>query len=431
MKRKPLIIAITVILIVIIALLVAKKAGWIGKETGIPISTEKAVKRTITEVITANGKIQPETQVKISPEVPGEITELMVREGDEVKKGDLLVVIKPDIYISTLNRVKASLNSTKARLAQTEAQLIEKELAFKRAQKLFNQKTISKQEFESAESAYKVAKSEVEAAKYSMKSAEASVSESQESLIKTKIYAPISGTVAKLNVEKGERVVGTNQFAGSELMTIADLSKMEVKVDVNENDIININIGDTCLVEVDAYLNRKFKGLVKEIANSANATANAADQVTTFYVKVRLLESSYKDLISDKSKYPFRPGMSATVDILAETHKNVVSVPIQAVTTRKINEDANNVKGKKGTENADVTNRSDKQEVVFLYRNNKAVKVPIKTGIQDNTYIEVLQGVKEGDEIITAPFNAVSKLLKDSLLVKKVDKKQLFAKETK
>ncbi|MDP4206456.1 MAG: efflux RND transporter periplasmic adaptor subunit [Bacteroidota bacterium] len=431
MKRKPLIIAITVILIVIIALLVAKKAGWIGKETGIPISTEKAVKRTITEVITANGKIQPETQVKISPEVPGEITELMVREGDEVKKGDLLVVIKPDIYISTLNRVKASLNSTKARLAQTEAQLIEKELAFKRAQKLFNQKTISKQEFESAESAYKVAKSEVEAAKYSMKSAEASVSESQESLVKTKIYAPISGTVAKLNVEKGERVVGTNQFAGSELMTIADLSKMEVKVDVNENDIININIGDTCLVEVDAYLNRKFKGLVKEIANSANATANAADQVTTFYVKVRLLESSYKDLISDKSKYPFRPGMSATVDILAETHKNVVSVPIQAVTTRKINEDANNVKGKKGTENADVTNRSDKQEVVFLYRNNKAVKVPIKTGIQDNTYIEVLQGVKEGDEIITAPFNAISKLLKDSLLVKKVDKKQLFAKETK
>ena len=323
-------------------LVVGKKAGWFGQDYTISVSTETVESKTLTEFITANGKIQPETEVKISPDVSGEIIQLYVEEGNEVKAGDPLCVIKPDMYVSALNRAEAALNSSKARLAQAEAQQIEREMAYKRAKQLYESGAIPVSEFESAEASYKVAQAEVRAAEFSVKSAEASVSEASEQLTKTKIYAPISGTISALNVEKGERVVGTNMYAGTEMMVVADLDRMEVQVEVNENDIVKVALGDTALVEVDAYFQRKFKGLVTEIANSASVAGTATDQVTNFDVKVFLLHDSYADLIDSTSGniYPFRPGMSATVDILTETRENVISVPISAVTTRLVNEKA-------------------------------------------------------------------------------------------
>jgi HlyD family secretion protein len=392
---------------------------------------------TITELITANGKIQPETEVKISPDVSEKIIELNVKEGDPVVKGQLLVVIKPDIYIQSLNRAEASLSSSQARLSQAEAKLIESEMAYKRSKSLFNQQAIPVSDFESAEAAYKVANEEVKAAKFSVKSAEASVAEAREELVKTKIYAPMDGTVSKLNVEKGERVVGTNMYAGTEMMVIANLHKMEVKADVNENDIVKVSKFDTALVEVDAYMGRKFKGLVTEIANSANTTGSTTDQVTNFEVKILLLKESYADLIDSVAGklYPFRPGMSATVDIQTETRNNVISVPIQAVTTRGENEvkSAAEKTEMAPEEQTTVTRVNEpkpqeekKSEVVFVYKNGKVYKRPVKTGIQDNNNIEIIEGLAAGEEIVTAPFNAINRLLNDSSAVKKVEEKDLF-----
>ena len=423
-KRKnkflPYIIALASIAIIV--LIVGKKQGWLGKNIEIKVATEVVKSRTITEVITANGKIQPKTEVKISPDVSGEIIELYVEEGNEVEQGQLLVIIKPDLYIQALNRAEASLNSSKARLAQAEARLTESELAFKRAQTLFAQQTIALSDFESAEAAYKVALSEVKAAQFSVRSAEASVEEAREQLVKTKIYAPMSGTISKLNVEKGERVVGTNMYAGTEMMVVANLNNMEVRVEVNENDIVKVSKSDTALVEVDAYLGRKFKGVVTEIANSANTIGSATDQVTNFSVKVLLLKDSYADLINPETGklYPFRPGMSATVDIQTETRENVISVPIQTVTTRV-------------TAKADSTSvkKEEKEEVIFVFNQGKVYKTPVKTGIQDKDHIEILEGIKENDEIVTAPFNAINKTLKDSMSVQKVDEKELFSPKKK
>jgi len=433
MKQKKILpYAIGLVIVVIILLVVGKKAGWFGKEISISVAVQKVESKTITELITANGKIQPETEVKISPDVSGEIIELYVEEGDQVTLGQLLMVIKPDVYISALNRTEAALNSAKARQAQAEAQLIERELSYKRAKQLHESGTIPVSEFETAEAAYKVAKAEVKAAEFSVKSAEASVAEAKEQLIKTKIYAPISGTVSRLNVEKGERVVGTNMYAGTEMMVVANLDKMEVKVEVNENDIVKVALSDTALVEVDAYLNRKFKGIVTEIANSAKTTGTTSDQVTNFDVKVLLLKMSYEDLIDStkNSLYPFRPGMSATVDIQTETRPNVISVPIQAVTTRLINEKTTpeNVKTDESSgekEKADVK-KEEKQEVVFVVADGRARKTIVKTGIQDNNNIEILEGIKPGDEVIVAPYNAINKSLKDSTSVKVVPEKDLF-----
>ena len=338
-KRKNTLLYLTILIIVVIVLLIAgKKAGWYGKEMALKVAVEKVQKKEITEIITANGKVEPQMLVKISPEVPGEIIELPVKEGDEVKKGDLLVVIRPDIYISNRNRLEAALNSQKARQAQAEAQLVEKELNYRRSKQLFDKNTIAKSDFETIEASWKVAQAEVQAARFAVKSAESSLNESQENLTKTKIYAPISGTVSKLNVEQGEKVVGTNQFAGTELMTIADLTRMEVKVEVNENDIVNVEKSDTANVQIDAYMKRKFNGVVTEIASSANVAGTSTDQVTNFNVKIFLLQDSYKDLlISNPNRYPFLPGMSATVEIRTETRRGVISVPIQAVTTRASN----------------------------------------------------------------------------------------------
>src|SRR5665647_1571563 len=351
-KKKNTVLYLSIIgVVVIILLVVGKKAGWFGKDMALKVAIEKVQKKDITEIITANGKIEPQLQVKISPEVPGEIIELPVKEGDEVQKGDLLVVIRPDIYISNRNRLEASLNSQKARMAQAEAQLVEKDLNYKRSKQLFEKNTIAKSDFETIEAAWKVAKSEVEAARFGIKSAESSLNESQENLTKTKIYSPISGTVSKLNVEQGEKVVGTNQFAGTDLMIIADLSKMEVKVEVNENDIVNVEKSDTAYIEIDAYMKRKFKGMVTEIASSANVSGTSTDQVTNFNVKILLLQDSYADLLlSSPKRYPFLPGMSATVEIRTETRHGVISVPIQAVTTR-----ANDGSSKKGATQATET----------------------------------------------------------------------------
>ena len=445
MKNKKILpYAIGILVIAIVLLVVGKKMGWFGKEFSISVATENVKKVTLTEFITANGKIQPKTQVKISPDVSGEVIELYVEEGDQVKVGDLLCVIKPEMYVSALNRAEAALNSSKARLAQTEAQQIERELSFNRAKQLYEKSTIPISEFETAQAAYKVAQSEVKAAQFSVKSAEATVAESREQLTKTKIYAPLSGTVSALNIEKGERVVGTSMMTGTEMMVVADLSKMEVRVEVNENDIVKVAKFDTALIEVDAYLNRKFKGVVTEIANSASTMGATADQVTNFEVKVLLLSESYTDLVDSVrgNYYPFRPGMSAAVDILTESRANVLSVPISAVTTRIKKKDggtrevSDEVKTETETEtvSADaekVVTQDEKQEVVFVLNGTRVKKIEVKTGIQDNTSIQIVEGLKEGDEVVIAPFNAINKTLKDSMLVKKVTEEELFKVKSK
>ncbi len=432
MKQKKLLpYAIGLVVIVIILLVVGKKQGWFGNDFSIDIATETVKSKTITEFITANGKIQPKTEVKISPDVAGEIVELYVEDGDPVTKGDLLCVIKPEMYVSAVNRAEAALNSSKARQAQAEAQQIESELSYKRSKQLYESGTIPVSEFESAEAAYKVAQAESRAAKYSVLSAQASLDEAEEQLIKTKIYAPISGTISALNVEKGERVVGTSMMVGTEMMTVADLDKMEVQVEVNENDIVKVKKNDTALVEVDAYLNRKFKGVVTEIANSASTTGTTADQVTNFDVKVFLLKDSYEDLIDPENGnlYPFRPGMSATVDILTETREGVISVPISAVTTR-IKKEGGGTKEVSDEEESGDNNqdkiKEEKQEVVFLYSDSRVKKVEVKTGIQDDNSIQILEGVNEGDEVVIAPYNAINRNLKDSMLVNKVKEEDLF-----
>jgi HlyD family secretion protein len=427
MKSKKLLpFAIGLLVIVIVLLVVGKKAGWIGKEFAVKVSVMEAESRTINEYITANGKIQPQTEVKISPDVSGEIIELFVAEGDQVEKGDPLCVIKPDIYISALNRAEAALNSSRARLAQAEAQQIERELAFNRARQLFESNTIPVSEFEAAEAAFKVAEADVRAARFSVKSAEATVEEAQEQLTKTRIYAPISGTISALKVEKGERVVGTNMYAGTEMMIVAELDKMEVQTEVNENDIVKVVLNDTALVEVDAYLSRKFKGVVTEIANSATTTGTAADQVTNFDVKVFLLPESYSDLTDSAAhhNYPFRPGMSATVDILTDSRSDVLTVPIAAVTTRV--PDDKKEKEQTGNPHSGLPQTEQREEVVFVHNGGRARQVKVKTGIQDNVNIEITEGVSVGDEVIVAPYNAISKTLKDSMLIKIVSEEELF-----
>lgn len=427
MKQKKLLsFAIGLLVLIVIFLVVGKKAGWIGQEYAVSVTTQKVESKTITEFITANGKIQPKTEVKISPDVSGEIIELYVVEGDQVKAGAPLCVIKPDMYISALNRAEATLNSSKARQAQAEAQQIERELSFKRAKQLFETNTIPVSEFESAEAAFKVAQAEVRAAEFSVKSAEASVEEAREQLTKTRIFAPIAGTISALNVEKGERVVGTSMMTGTEMMVVADLDKMEVQAEVNENDIVKVSLNDTALIEVDAYLNRKFKGVVTEIANSAKVSGTATDQVTNFDVKVLIIHDSYADLIDSTARkfYPFRPGMSATVDILTNTRENVISVPIASVTTRVLDEKKSEEQPA-GLQTGSARTES-RAEVVFVHENGRARQKQVKTGIQDNVSIEITEGLAEGDEVITAPYNAISRTLADSMAVKVVSEEELF-----
>lgn len=447
MSRKKLIrIGIGILILVIVALAIARKQGLIGKEDPINVTAEKAKLRSIIETVSANGKIQPEVEVKISPDVSGEVVELFVKEGDEVKAGDLLARIDPKIYASNYDRMLAGLNTQKAnlanaraRVAQVQAQFINAKSSFERNDKLFKENAISAAEFDAARSAFEVAKAEVSAAEenvkaseFSVKSAEASVKEAGENLYKTSIYAPVSGTVSKLNVEKGERVAGASQFSsGTEILRIANLEVMEVIVSVNENDIVRIALNDTALVEVDSYLNRKFKGIVTQIATSANVTGLSADQVTNFDVKIRMIPDSYSDLKAkdNVNASPFRPGMSATVDIQTETALNVLTVPIQAVTTR--NDSVNDAGKSEGEKSGNEVKAADVQvqEYVFMLKDNKAVLQKVKTGIQDNMYIQVIEGLAAGDMVITGPYRAVSKTLKSENKVKVVEKEELFSKK--
>ena len=433
MKTKKLLrYSLIAVVVLIVLAVVGKKVGWFGKEEVIQVAVEKAKRRDIVETITANGKVQPETEVIISPDVSGEIVDLRVKEGDMVNLGQLLARIKPEVYISARDRSLASLNSFKARLSQAEAQFIQKELDYNRNKKLWEQEAISEAVYETAMSAYQVAKAELDAAKYSVKSAEATLAEAQENLIKTSIYAPMTGTVSMLLVEKGERVVGAQMMTGTEMMRIADLDRMEVMVEVNENDIVSVNMADTALIEVDAFLGQKFKGIVTEIANSAKTLGLTTDQVTNFEVKIFLLRESYQTLYDEGYVNPFRPGMSATVDIMTEIESDVLSIPIQAVTTRSDSSLAEVSEEIEETEEVKEDGEDEVNEVVFVVNDeNKAKFIKVKTGIQDNNYIQILEGVEEDDEIITAPYNAISKKLKADAVVEVVDKKDLFKNDKK
>ncbi len=431
MKKKKLTRYIIIAAAVVILLaIIGKSAGWFGRSIEIKVSTEKVEKRTITETITANGKIRPEIEVKISPDVSGEIVELNVREGDEVEAGQLLARIRPDNYISMRDRAEAALNTSRAqqanaeaRMKQVEAQFEQVRLNFERSERLWEQKAISEAEYQNALSSFQVSKADVEAAKqsvrsaeYSVKSAQAGLKEAQENLLKTNIFAPMSGTVSKLLVEQGERVVGTAQFSGTEMMRIANLNRMQTLVQVNENDIVRVKLQDTALIEIDAYLGQKFKGVVTEIAKSANVAALTTDQVTNFEVKILILEDSYKHLQEGEKprKHPFLPGMSSTVDIQTETRYNVLSVPIQAVTNRT------------DTLNKESTNPF--KEIVFKIENNLAKLQEISTGIQDNNFIEIISGLEEGQEVVSAPFSAISRTLKDGSTVVIVKREELYGR---
>ncbi len=455
-KRNPLLwIGLVAVVLIVVAVL-AKQAGLVGGGEKLEVAVEKPMNRDISETVTASGKIHPETEVKISADVSGEIVELHVIEGQKVKKGQLLAKINPEIYVSSMERAVASSNNTKAslanaraRLLQAESQFEKTESNFRRNEKLYKDGAISTAEFENVKSAYEVSKADVEASRqsvigagFSVKSAEASVKESNENLMKTSIIAPVDGTISKLNVEKGERVVGTLQMTGTEMMRIANLTEMEVSVDVSESDIVRVKLGDTSSIDVDAYPERKFKGTVTEIANTANTLGTSADQVTNFTVKIRIARESYGDLIDTlTNKIPFRPGMSATVDIETKKKAGVLSIPIQAVTTRDTIT-ASFDKKKAGGDEAEEqelepkatsksTASSKVQEYVFVVRDGKAQMVKVKTGIQDNTYIEVLEGLADSDEVITGPYSAISRTLKQDKEVTVVPKDKLFSKEKK
>ncbi|MEI8004831.1 MAG: efflux RND transporter periplasmic adaptor subunit [Bacteroidota bacterium] len=451
-KKLWIIIAAVAVIAVIVIIAVVKGKGNDAQK----VSTEKVVKRTIIQTVSSNGKIQPEKDIKISPYISGEVVELMVKEGVQVQKGDLLAKIDPEIYISasdqaeaSLNTQKANLANAKARLAQSKATFENARLTFERQEKLFQQNVISKAEYDQSKASFQVAQAQVtageqdiHASEFMVKNSEAALKRSNQDLNRTAIYAPNDGTVSKLSVLKGERVTGASQFSsGTEIMRIANLNEMQALVEVNENDIVRVKMGDTALIEVDAYLNRKFKGLVTEIATSANTTGVSVDQVTNFNVKIHLLKEAYQDLLDPaKPDYsPFRPGMSCTVEIQTETAVNTLSVPIQAVTTRvaKDSLDKLNEKTQKTRDNGDekitfvsTKKKSDEvKECVFVIVDGKAKKIDVKTGIQDNTNIQVLSGLKESDEVITAPYSLVSKTLNNGDKVKKVDKKDLFEKE--
>jgi HlyD family secretion protein len=413
-SNKTLKYLLPALLVLIILAVIGKKQGWFGKAVTVKVAVENVESRSISETITANGKIQPEREVKLTPDVSGEIVELTVREGDRVEKGQLLLKIRPDVYISQRDRAVASISSARARLAQTEAQFVQAELAFNRSKQLFDEQTISRSDFEQAQSAYAVSKAEVDAARFSIISAEASLKEANENLTKTSIYAPMSGTVSMLLVELGERVAGTNLMAGTDMLRVADLSRMEARVEVNENDIVRVSLGDTATIEVDAYLDREFKGIVTEIANSAKTTGVSADQVTNFDVKIRVLPESYASLAEEMGSHPFRPGMSATVEIQTDLKNNILAVPIQSVTTRI------------DTTRIVSTSKEYVRTLVFLTEGKYALARDVKTGIQDNNYIEILSGINEKDRVISAPFSAISKKLSDSTLVEIVDRKQLY-----
>ncbi len=435
-RAKYLLLGGTVVLVA--ALIGLSKEGVLGsKNKGKEVEIAKIEQKTITETVSGTGKIQPEIEVKISSEVSGEIIALPVKEGQTVKKGDLLVRVNPELYTSGLNRSQAGLSNTKAGLSQADAQFKEAKASYDRSKKLFEKGIISRAEWDKSIAVYEGAQASKQSAYYNVQSASATVNESRENLGKTAIYAPVDGTISKLDVELGERVLGTQQMAGTEMMRVANLDNMEVEVDVNENDIVKISIGDSAKVEVDAYLKKEFKGIVTSISNSASATLSA-DQVTNFKVKVRIVKESYADLLVGKPATfsPFRPGMTATVDIITTQKINVVAVPISAVVMRTDTTATRPmfVETEGGEESEDGTPevKNEKRfECVFIKVGNKVKLRIITTGIQDDTYIEVLSGLKKGETIVTGPYTVVTKELNPDDLVYVKSKEEIATEKEK
>ncbi|WP_339623232.1 efflux RND transporter periplasmic adaptor subunit [uncultured Winogradskyella sp.] len=422
-KKVKIILGISILLLVL--LVVGSKMELFGKKGDFKQVTVKEVTlQDIVETVSATGKIQPEVEVKISSEVSGEILELPFKEGQEVKKGDLLVKVNPDLIQSAVSRSRASYQNVKAGLEQANATLKQAKADYDRNKTLFERGVISRADWDRAIASYETAQAGKSSAYYSVQSAAATVNEANDNLTRTTIYAPMSGTISLLNVELGERVVGTQQMAGTEILRVANLNNMEVEVDVNENDIVKVNIGDSTIVEVDAYLKKEFRGVVTEIANSAAGTL-AADQVTNFKVKVRILEESYQDLTEGKpdTYSPFRPGMTATVDVITKRRKDAISVPISAIVIKTDTSATKKPFNKDMVINNDVSKEEQKFECVFVNENGKAKLRVVKTGIQDDTNIEIVSGLKENDKIITGPYNMVSKTLKPGDLIEEKNKK--------
>lgn len=439
-SNKVLYILIGSLVVLVLFAIVGKSAGWIGKKKELEVDASKPKKETIIEKVSASGDIQPEVEIRLSPDVSGEIIDLTVEEGDSVVAGQLLVKIKPDNWLNARERAEASLNQQKANLASSRASLSRAEATFlrnkqdhSRQRELHKEGVISdaeweqaKQNFAIAENDKKSAEQSVIAAEYIVKSSQATLAEANENLRLTSVLAPVSGIVSKLIVEQGERVVGTQQMTGTEMLRIADLNKMEARVAVNENDIIRVAVGDTAIIDVDSYshLDREFKGIVTQIANTAN-DKTSADAITEFEVKISILNSSYADLQKAGNKFPFRPGMTASVEIITERKDNVLTVPLSAVTTRnpELEKEKKKKRGgqKKGgsdddeeeNKNNKKTTKGEEKEVVFINDGGVAKMILVKTGISDYENIEIISGLDEEDEVITGPFLAVSKRLTD------------------
>ncbi len=407
-----------VVLLIVIAIVFKKNTSH-----GLKVETSRVTKRTIMQKVSASGKIYPEVEVIIIPEISGEITKLYVEEGDTVKKGSVLVDINPDIYQDAVERAHATVLSAQAALANAkarEAEVLAKfenaKLDYKRNQSLYNQKVISDADFEAAETAYKVAQAQhhsamesTNAAKYNVQSARATYREAKNNLSKTRVYAPMGGIVTALNIEEGKVVGGIAQFAATEMMRVSNLNEMEAQVEVSENDILNISLKDTAEIEVEAYPDRNFKGIVSEISSSANSQASLSnDQATNFTVKIRILPESYRDLLSSKqTQHVFLPGMSCSVEIISKRASSVLSLPIECITVRE------------DLSKNDSTSSGENQEYVFLIDGGKANIKAVKSGIQDDEFIEITQGLEEGEEVISGPYTAIHKLLKPGDSVKK------------
>jgi HlyD family secretion protein len=413
MSKKTIYYLIGAVILIVIVLIVLSKKGIIGnKDKATEVEITAVNEMTIVETVSATGKIQPETEIKISSMVSGEIIDLPVKEGRVVKKGDLLVKINPDLYTSGYNRTLAGLSQTKSGLSQADASFKESKSNYDRSKILFDKGIISKSEWDKAVAAFEGAKAAKQSAYYNVQSASATVNEAKDNLGRTTIYSPADGTISMLNVELGERVLGTQQMTGTEIMRVANLNNMEVEVDVNENDIVKISVGDSAKVEVDAYLKKHFKGIVTSISNSASTTLTA-DQVTNFKVKVRILKESYQDLLEGKplSYSPFRPGMTATVDIITKRKEKVLGVPISAVLVKSDTSAVKKVEVKDPSKTEDKEKpKSDKKfECVFVKVGDKSKIRIIKTGIQDDSNIEVTEGLKKGDVVIIGPYTTVTK----------------------
>lgn len=412
MSKKKIYILVGVVVTLIIVLVTLKSKGIIGgNDDSKQVETSKVDEITIIETVSATGKIQPEIEVKISSEVSGEIIALPIKEGQVVKKGDLLVKINPDLYTSGYNRTVSNLSGTKAGLSQADASFKEAKASYDRSKTLYDKGIISRSDWDKAIAAFEGAKANKESAYFNVQSANATVKEAKDNLGRTTIYAPADGTISSLDVELGERVLGTQQMTGTELLRVANLNNMEVEVDVNENDIVKINIGDSTKIQVDAYLKKEFKGIVTSISNSASA-ATTADQVTNFKVKVRILKESYQDLLEGKpaTYSPFRPGMTATVDIITERKEKVIGVPISAVVIKSDTTATKSYEIEDEGEDKKVAPKNDKKfECVFVKVGNKAKIRIVKTGIQDDTNIEVTSGLKKGDVVIVGPYTTVTK----------------------